>query len=665
MNSKIITKVTSGILICTILTYTTPVFAYTKDETVYSKLDSSGSNYSTIVNEHIKNEEANKIINDISDLLNIENVNGDENPQQDENNLIWNANGSDIYYQGESQKSLPIECNVKYELDGEEISAKEIAGKKGKVKITIEYINKDKHVVSINGKNETLYTPFVVVCGTIIDNDNNKNIEITNGKVIDDGSKTTLIGMSLPGLQESLNISKDKLDISNIVEITMESTDFELNNIVTYVTPKVVEDSDLELFDNIDEIYNKVNTLQNSSNQLEQGANTLQEGTNTYKEKSQEFNNAMKQIANGTSTVNSNYSKIDDGISSLSSGSKDLENGVNELNSGINKLNSELTSLPESVESLYSGSTQILNSLDTDTSNGRVGLVDGVNSIISSLNKTKENLEEVLSKSSKESKKAIEKLNENNASLQAAIDALKIQDPNSPVIKSLEEQIKDNNKEILEYSNSKEENDKTKAYVEKQAQENIASLNKVKNGMTQLKEGMSEVNGGLGQLNMAAKQLPSNLSKLSEGTKSLANGTKALSSGATNLNMGSTQLKSGIQTLDTSTKQLSNANDQLNEGANTLSQGMTTLATGISKFNNEGINTICNYINGDIKDISNRLEKLKELSEEYNNFTMLNDGNKGNVKFIMIMDSIKKEENDNQDIIIDDNNKVNEDGEEE
>ena len=51
------------------------------------------------------------------------------------------------------------------------------------------------------------------------------------------------------------------------------------------------------------------------------------------------------------------------------------------------------------------------------------------------------------------------------------------------------------------------------------------------------------------------------------------------------------------------------------------------------------------------------LEKLQELSEDYNNFTMLNDGNKGNVKFIMIMDSIKKEEDSKQDIILDDKHK--------
>ena len=53
MNKKVISKITSGVLLCTMLAYTTPVLAFTKDETVYSKIDSNGNNYNTIVNDHI------------------------------------------------------------------------------------------------------------------------------------------------------------------------------------------------------------------------------------------------------------------------------------------------------------------------------------------------------------------------------------------------------------------------------------------------------------------------------------------------------------------------------------------------------------------------------------------------------------------------------------
>lgn len=198
MNKKFISKIISGTLLCTIVTYGAPVMAYTKDETVYSKIEPDGSLYNTIVNNHIENYEENKLLKDLSDLLNIKNTNGDETFNLEGNSLLWNSEGKDIYYQGESNKELPITCRVKYELNETEISAKELAGKSGNVKITIKYTNKDSHKVNINGINETLYTPFVAICGTIVDNDKNKDIEIKNGKIVNDGSKSILMGMAMP-----------------------------------------------------------------------------------------------------------------------------------------------------------------------------------------------------------------------------------------------------------------------------------------------------------------------------------------------------------------------------------------------------------------------------------------------------------------------------------
>ena len=130
-NNKVISNVISGTLLCSMVGYALPVFAYTKDETVYSKLDSEGNNYKTIVSTHIENKENADVINDLSDLINIKNTSGDETYTQNGNKFVWNANKNDIYYQGESLKELPIECNVKYELDGQEISANDIAGKSG------------------------------------------------------------------------------------------------------------------------------------------------------------------------------------------------------------------------------------------------------------------------------------------------------------------------------------------------------------------------------------------------------------------------------------------------------------------------------------------------------------------------------------------------------
>ena len=121
--------------------------------------------------------------------------------------------------------------------------------------------------------------------------------------------------------------------------------------------------------------------------------------------------------------------------------------------------------------------------------------------------------------------------------------------------------------------------------------------------------------------------------------------TKKISSQMKTLNNGLNQLTNGLSTLD-------NGAQALKDGANKLDEGAKTLSTGIKTFNEEGIKKICNLINGQLKDKVDRVKKLKELSEEYNNFTMLDKENDGNVKFIMIIDSIKKQEEAKQDVVI-------------
>ena len=250
MKKENISKIIATTLLLTTGMYTVPVFAYTKDETVYSKIDESGNEYKKIVSSHLTNSENEELLKDMTDLLNIKNTNGTETFEKNdkENQITWHTNKNDIYYQGETNKELPVKLNIKYELDGEEKNPQDIVGKTGKVKVTLNYENKDEHIVNINGKNQKMYTPFVVVAGTIIDNEKNKNIEITNGKIIDDGSKIILLGMAFPGLEKSLNTQNKEIKIPETIEITMDSKDFEMNSILTYITPKVIEKEDIETF---------------------------------------------------------------------------------------------------------------------------------------------------------------------------------------------------------------------------------------------------------------------------------------------------------------------------------------------------------------------------------------------------------------------------------
>lgn len=611
MNKNIIIKLISGTLLCSIIGYTMPVFAYTKDETVYSKLDSSGSCYKTIVSTHIENSENEDFIKDVSDLLNIKNTSGEETFSQDGNIFTWNANKNDIYYQGDSSKELPIECSVKYELNGEEVLANELAGKSGKVKVTLHYTNKEERIANINGKDTEMYVPFVIIAGTVIKNECASNIQISSGKVIDDGTKNIVVGMAMPGLQESLGLVDDEIYIPNDIVITMDVNDFESNSIVSFITPKVLEEEDLIVFDKLDEVYSKVNTLQSSYKKIEDGANNLKNGAVTYSDKSKEFNGAINKVYEGVSSVNSNYSKIDSGISSLNSGSLSLTSGAIQLNFGINELSNKLSSMPESVSHLYQGSVTLNSGV-----NGENGLKNGVNTIKTSLSTT------------------IQTLNSNVNTLKNTKSQLLTAGyiESDEIIVNLQKQISVDSEIISQLSSA-------------EAQAKLTALDA---GINAISTGTQALEKGLGELNSASSQLPNALTQLSTGSKSLVTGSKSLQSGVSTLSKGSSDFKAGVDILDSSTKVLTCSNGQLTEGAVSLAEGASVLADGIGTFNKEGIKKICDYINGDIGNLVDRVNALSVLSEEYDNFTLLSDDQDGNVKFIIIVDGVKKQQESEQ-----------------
>ena len=338
MMKKMGTKLISSTLLFSMLAYSAaPVLAYTKEESVYSKLDNNGIAYQTIVSNHLKNTEKSELLKDISDLMNIENVSGNQEYEEDNGRLIWKAEGEDIYYQGNSKKELPIECKISYKLDGQEISKEDIIGKSGFAKVIFEFTNKEQRKATINGKEETMYVPFIVGIGTVIDNENNKNIEISSGKVIDNGNKTFVFGVALPGMQESLGIDKNTIDIPNSIEISMEAKDFEMNEIYCFATPKLIDEDDLELFNKIDKIYDMATELKDGSSKLVEGSQQLSEGAGKLNAGTHELSKEL----------NTQIAKYENARKKLANKKELEEKIVNIINNEIKRIMPELQTLAE------------------------------------------------------------------------------------------------------------------------------------------------------------------------------------------------------------------------------------------------------------------------------------------------------------------------------
>ena len=369
-----IKKILVYLLVCSQLFNPTIVFALNKDESVYVKLDSDGKVNEVKVSEHLSNYSGKKFT-DKTGLNNIKNVNGNEKFSIKDNNITWETNGNDIYYQGTYDKELPIDVKVSYYLNGEKRNVNDMLNQKGKVKIVIEYENKKYEKVNINGKMEKIYVPYAIITTSMLNNNDNKNIKVTNGKIIDNGVTSIITAVSSPGLYESLKVN-DLKDLDK-VEITYETNSFSLNSIYAVATTTVFDDTDLNNFGNINNIYNNVNLLQknmdtlvSASKKLNTGSKKISTGLNELNAKTQELLGKYQYYRNQDSnTLKEELIKIvENNINKIT---PELENEITDAASKLIKENikdlesSVIAYTLENTKKVVNGNiNEIINSID-------------------------------------------------------------------------------------------------------------------------------------------------------------------------------------------------------------------------------------------------------------------------------------------------------------
>ena len=486
----------------------------------------------------------------MSDLKNIMNISGDEDFTIDGNNITWN--GNNIFYQGKTDKALPVEVEITYKLNGEEISKDELKEKSGKVEITLNFKNNDSHTVNVNGKTTTMYTPFVVTMGTILPVKGNDNFTITNGKVVNNGVNNIALALATPNLDESLGLSE--LSSMNNITISYETSSFKESTIYLVVTPKIIDKEDLKIFDNLDSLYSSISYLSSSSTKLVNGSKTLSDGMNTYNQKIVELANNISTLKLGTNLLAQKYGIINSGIEELGATFSD----VNSLLAKVTSLNSEITSLNTKFSNITSQSGN-LTSIVTGT---QEMLTNHIKTLMQIANTTQdENTKNSILQEVASLKKQLQKLN----------------------LASLTNQVTDLNNSVIELN-------KEVAALTKKYESEISKLPAMSSKVEELVKGSEEFNSKINELNQKVTYLDSVISGTLVGkTEELANGSK-------------------------------------------------DLYTNLSKFDIEGIQKMNYYINGKVKCLTTKLEKLVELGDNYETFTMKDKDTKGETKFIIVIE---------------------------
>jgi len=274
-----------------------------KEENVYVLSDAEGKVNKVIVSGWLKNPDKKNEITDISDLKDITNVKGDETFKEKNGKKIWAANGNDIFYQGTTDKEVPVSVNISYRLDGKKISAENLAGKNGKVTVRFDYKPNVYETVVVDGKKCRISPAFLVMSGVLLDNENFRNIKVNTGKIINDGNRTIVIGVALPGMQENLGLNKKDFEIPSYVEITADATNFSLITMMSLASNEILSSLNLDQVNSSDDLSIMISNL---TGKLSEGIGELCDGVS-------QLDDGMQQLSSGLSQLSQNSSALTDG----------------------------------------------------------------------------------------------------------------------------------------------------------------------------------------------------------------------------------------------------------------------------------------------------------------------------------------------------------------
>lgn len=622
-----------------------------KDESVYVNADESGATTKITVSNWLKNAGINGTINDESDLKDIQNVKGDETFTQNGDDVQWSAGSNDIYYQGTTDKELPVGVEIKYELDGKEIAAKDLLGQSGKLKITVSYTNKSKSTQTINGEKQEMYTPFVMATGIILPDDKFSNVEVDDGKIINEGSNNIVVGFGMPGMAESLDLDEDAADkLPEGFTVTADVTDFSIGNTITFASPSILSDLELDDIDDLDDLENKLEKLVDSSEDLVDGfkklsnkMGELEDKFDDYQDGEKSLNKGIKDLVNGGTTLKKGVKDYTNGVDTLAKGTQSYVNGAKQITDGNQKLYEAVKDMPSSYKEFSDGLQAYTKGVDTlaDTKTAKQ-LTDGADAVTAGIGTLNENLGKL------ESSYDNYKLLADGLKAQAA----QISDPTQKAtilayVQKLEELYRGQKASVgaLVSATNKE------STLKSGASQVAVGIKKVMTGAQTLSGNSATLRSADQKLTSSIATLTASVKKLSEGSKTLSSNDRKLLAGAKKILKASKSVKSGSDKLINGANKLKKGSNKLHkatgkvaDGIGKLSDGADDLYEGMDKFDQKGIQKLNNVYEDDIKTLKTRLEKLTDMSKDYTNFSGISKGMDGKVKFVIETAEVKKDD---------------------
>lgn len=658
----------------------------TKDETVYVLANAEGEAKRVIVSDWLTNPDGEKDLADATTLKDAKTVKGSAFLKD---GVWYNADGADVYYQGDAEDALPVNLTVSYTLDGEAKTAAEMTGKSGRVTIRV--------ACDVKETKDGVKVPFAALTAALLDNDVFTNIEVTNGKFLDDGDRTVVVGWALPGLQETLKLDAETVTLPEYVEISAEAKNFEAPTTLTVVTNELFSAVDVDSID-ATELTENINRLKDGMAQLKDGASRLADGVSALKDGAKTLADGATELKNGAEALKESANPLGDGVSQLNDGATALETGSAQLTEGLNTLTANNEALASGATKLFETVLGIANTqLSAAMENAPTLTIENYEETLTALldacseagidkqlhdqveavvNQNRAKIEEAVTAKVRETVAAqVEEAVRENVTAQvlaamdmtpdtykAAVESGALTDAQkNQIAAAVDAQMKSQEVKAVLAQQTEQTmgSDEIKATIEQNVNEQVEAL--TQQNMAS-KDVQAKRAAALEQGQAAAASLTALKAQLDDyrtfydGLNAYLAGTAQAANGASELKTGAAQLAAGTEELNGKVPALLEGIGSLSNGMNTLTENLPSLTDGVQQlldganelkdglntFDEEGVSKLVSLVEDDLADMLDRVKAALNAANAYTTYTSLGENMTGRVRFVWRTDANQK-----------------------
>ena len=575
-----------------------PAFAagsssFTKSETVFAVMNDDGSISSTTVSEHVYSASGLSNVTDKSSLTNIQNTESDAAFTQNGEDITWNTDDTDVYYKGDTDRSLPISAKITYAMDGQEAALEDLIGKSGHLTVTIALTNSETDTITVNGAERTIVTPLITAVGVIFGEDAS-NVTAEHG-IIESAAKSSVAAfVTLPGVKDSLSgLLPDEVDsiedyLQDTITVEADVTELTCPQVMMACATSTAALGTDNVFDlsSINDLTDGINQLNDAMSQLLDGASQLEDGTT-------QLASGVLALLDGANTLNNGAAALDEGLGQLTNGLDTLSANNSALNSGAQQvadgvLASANKTLKEGglidTDMTWDNYAEVIDNIltmnDKTLAAGRRKMVRTIWEQAPSFKDSQLDLALYLSAT------------KTNHDLEAALHLMQNYDPS--MLSGLVQ---------LLTSDDAKATAKAELKYQVENSQDMADVRALKDSLSQIQLFVSSVN------------------QYTAGVQSAADGAHSAKDGSAQLAAGTQTLYDGVNTLNTGASQLNDGAGQLNDGLN--------------QFNEEGISKLTGALDEDqLHGLKTVLDEMTDRLENYTSFAGAPDDAENSVKFI-------------------------------